>query len=83
LKRLAKEAGLKTTQKFSADYSSIVLKDDTGRQGRFDLVQLTVEPAGQEWDERWYALAGRFHELFDWHVTSRSMDGEGFRLDPF
>lgn len=40
-------------------------------------------PAGQEWDERWYALARRFEELFDWEVPSRSMDDERPSFDPF
>ena len=83
LKRLAKDAGLKATQKFSPDYSSILLQDETGRQGRFDLVQRTAEPGEQEWDGRWYALASRFQELFNWDVPSRSMDDEGPTFDPF
>lgn len=80
---MAKNAGLNTTQKFSPDYSSILLMDETGRQCRFDLVQHTVVPAGQEWDERWYALVDRFQELFDWDVPSRSMNDEGPTFDPF
>lgn len=83
LKRLAKDAGLKATQKFSPDYSSILLQDETGRQGRFDLVQRSAEPGEQEWDGRWYALASRFQELFNWDVPSRSMDDEGPTFDPF
>jgi len=83
LKRLAKDAGLKATQKFSPDYSYILLQDETGRQGRFDLVQRTAEPGEQEWDGRWYALASRFQELFNWDVPSRSMDDEGPTFDPF
>jgi len=81
--RLANEAGLKTTQKFSPDYSSIVLEDDTGRQGRFDLVQRTIEPAGQEWDERWQALARRLQEVFDWEVPSPDCSAEEITFEPF
>ncbi|MEP1765944.1 MAG: hypothetical protein ABJJ53_04750 [Sulfitobacter sp.] len=79
LKRLTKEAGLKTTQKFSPDYSSIVLNDEMGRLGRFDLVQPTVEPAGQVWD----GLAERFQELFGWHVPSPDFSTEEIDFDPF
>ena len=70
-------------QKFSPDYSSIVLKDDTGRQGRFDLVQLSFEPAGLEWDERWHALARRLQEVFDWKVPSPDCSAEEITFEPF
>ena len=83
MKRLAKVAGLKTTQKFSPDYSSILLKDDTGRQGRFYLVQLIVEPGGLEWDESWFALARRLHELFEWDVPVPECSAEEITFDPF
>lgn len=83
MKRLAKNAGLNTTQKFSPDYSSILLMDETGRQGRFDLVQLTVVHVGQEWDERWYALADRFQELFDWVVPVHDCSVDEVKFDSF
>ncbi|MEQ6203921.1 hypothetical protein ABMC88_12765 [Sulfitobacter sp. HNIBRBA2951] len=83
MKRLAKEAGLKATQKFSPDYSSILLKDDMGREGQFDLVQLTINPAGQEWDGRWYTLASRFQEHFNWDVPSPDCSTEEIDFDSF
>lgn len=83
LKRLAKEAGLKTTQKFSPDYSSILLEDGEGRRGIFDLIQFNVQPSGHEWNEDWYALAGSFQELFDWDVRSPDCITEEISFDPY
>lgn len=83
MKRLAKEAGLKTTQKFSPDYSSIVLEDDTGRQGRCDLIWRTIGQSGAEWDEHWYALADRMQELYGWNVPALDCSSEETPFDPF
>ncbi|WP_143089984.1 hypothetical protein [Celeribacter marinus] len=80
---MAENAGLKTTQKFSPDYSSILLKDDRGRQGRFDIVQHIIVPAGQDWDECWYDLARSLQELFDWKAPSPDFSDDEITCDPF
>jgi len=83
LKRLARDAGLKTTQKFAAGSTSILLKDDTGRQGIFDLVQFTVQPSGHECEEDWYTLADHFRERSDREVPSPDLGAERTPFDPF
>ena len=73
---------MKTTQKFAANYATILLEDDAGRQGVFDMVEFSIKPSGEKWDERWYALSASFQALFEWQGPLQDIDEDEPSFDP-
>jgi hypothetical protein len=76
LLKLARDSGLSAQHCFIWNDTAILLHDDEGCQGIFDMVDETIQAAGATWDERWQNLSSCFKEQFDWQMSSKEPEAE-------